>query len=176
MILQIPYRSLVLLIGPAGSGKSSFARQRFRETQIVSSDTCRAMLIDDDRNQAVSGDAFELLHQIVDKRLALKRLTVVDATNLKYKARQPLLSMAARHHFPAIGLVFDIPEEICRKQDAARHRQVGADVVAHQHRSLHHALPGMGAEGFASVVVLSGVEEVDGLQLQVKTLRDRVQG
>ncbi len=38
MILRLPELSLVLLIGPSGSGKSSFARKHFKPTEIVSSD------------------------------------------------------------------------------------------------------------------------------------------
>ena len=44
MKLSLPDRCLVVLIGPAGSGKTTFARKHFRATQVLSSDAFRAML------------------------------------------------------------------------------------------------------------------------------------
>ena len=48
--LKIPELSLVTLIGISGSGKSTFARKHFKETEIVSSDRCRAIVSDDERS------------------------------------------------------------------------------------------------------------------------------
>ena len=42
MKITIPELSLVALIGPTGSGKSSFAAKHFQPTEVVSSDVCRA--------------------------------------------------------------------------------------------------------------------------------------
>jgi ABC-type dipeptide/oligopeptide/nickel transport system ATPase component len=80
MKLTVPELSLVVLIGPSGSGKSSFARQHFKPTEVLSSDYCRGLVSDDENNQAATTDAFEVLHFIGAKRLAAAHLTVVDAT------------------------------------------------------------------------------------------------
>ena len=64
MRLRIPNPSLVVLCGPAGSGKSTFAARHFPPTAIVSSDRCRAMLADDERDLSVSPEAFRLFHTI----------------------------------------------------------------------------------------------------------------
>ena len=52
--LSIPDFSLVVLIGPSGSGKSTFARRCFRPTEVVSSDACRALVADDETDQAAT--------------------------------------------------------------------------------------------------------------------------
>ncbi len=70
-IVKVPRRTLLVLCGPAGSGKSTFAAQRFPSTNIVSSDHCRAMICDDENNQQVNRDTFELFHLIIQKRLSL---------------------------------------------------------------------------------------------------------
>jgi protein phosphatase len=70
----LPRNTLVLLCGPAGCGKSTFAARHFLPTQIVSSDECRALVSDDPVNQAVSGHAFDLMHFIVDYRLVVGRV------------------------------------------------------------------------------------------------------
>ena len=60
--ISIPNLSLVVLIGPSGSGKSTFARKHFLPTEVLSSDACRGMVSDDENNQAVTNEAFALLH------------------------------------------------------------------------------------------------------------------
>ncbi len=57
MTLTIPEFSLVVLIGPSGTGKSSFARKHFRETEVLSSDRCRALVSDDQNDQAATEEA-----------------------------------------------------------------------------------------------------------------------
>ncbi len=83
MKISIPELSLVLLVGPSGGGKSSFARKHFLPTEVVSSDFCRALVSDNENDQSATGDAFDLLHEIIRKRLTRGRLTVVDATNVQ---------------------------------------------------------------------------------------------
>jgi protein phosphatase len=74
MPIAIPNLSLVILIGPSGSGKSTFARKHFRQTEVLSSDSCRGMVCDDENDQTVTHAAFELLHFIARKRLTLGHL------------------------------------------------------------------------------------------------------
>jgi len=76
MKITFPELSLVVLIGASGSGKSTFARQHFLPTEVISSDYCRGLVSDDENNQAATADAFELLHFIVAKRLTAGKLTV----------------------------------------------------------------------------------------------------
>ena len=51
MNLNIPELSLVVLIGPTGSGKSTFARAHFKPTEVISSDFCRGLVADDENDQ-----------------------------------------------------------------------------------------------------------------------------
>jgi protein phosphatase len=71
--LTLPDLSLVVLIGPSGAGKSSFARDHFKPTEVISSDFCRGLVADDENDQAATGDAFDVLHYVVGKRLARGR-------------------------------------------------------------------------------------------------------
>src|ERR1043166_2376086 len=98
MKISIPNLSLVVLIGPSGSGKSTFARRHFLPTEVLSSDACRGMVSDNENDQSATADAFEILHFIAARRLALGRLTVVDATNVQPEARAPLVALARKYH------------------------------------------------------------------------------
>src|SRR5579871_127021 len=120
MKLTIPDLSLVVLIGASGCGKSTFARRHFLPTETLSSDACRALVSDDENNQAATNDAFEVLHFIAARRLAAGRLTVVDATNVRPEARGPLVALARRYHCLPVAIVFDLPERICQERNRTR--------------------------------------------------------
>jgi diadenosine tetraphosphatase ApaH/serine/threonine PP2A family protein phosphatase len=131
--IVVPEQCLVLLVGIAGSGKSSFAARHFAETEVVSSDRCRALISDDETDQRATADAFALLRTIVAARLARGRLTVVDATNLDPESRAPLLALAREAHVQAVAIVLDPP--------------------------LRRGLGGLAAEGFAAVWTLRSARE-----------------
>ena len=131
MTITIPELSLVVLIGASGAGKSTFARSHFLPTETLSSDACRALVSDDENNQAATKDAFELLHFIAAKRLAAGRLTVVDATNVQAEARRPLVALARQYHCLPVAIVFDLPESVCQDRNRARpDRNFGPHVLA----------------------------------------------
>ena len=152
----------MLLIGAAGSGKSSFARKHFKNTEIVSSDALRAAVSDDESDQSASGDAFELLRLIATKRLRRGRLTVIDATNVQRQARRSLLGLAARNSAPATAVVLNLPLAACLARNQSRpDRHVSAEVVGKQAEDLLASLPGIGQEGFAHIYILENEEDID---------------
>lgn len=167
MILHLPSFSLVVLIGVSGSGKSTFAKRHFRPTEIVSSDHCRALLTDDENDQSATDDAFALLHWLTDKRLLRRRLTVIDATNVQKKARQPLLDLSRRHQCPAIAIVFDLPEGVLNQRRKTRLDRSFGDYVLHRQRAALWQTDWrwLEYEGFSQVVRLKTVEEVDGVEI-----------
>ena len=60
--LPLPELSLVVLVGPSSSGKSSFAASHFLPTEVISSDGCRGLVADDENDLNATGEAFDLLH------------------------------------------------------------------------------------------------------------------
>ncbi|WP_242906451.1 polynucleotide kinase-phosphatase [Actinomadura terrae] len=159
--IRLPEMGLVVLVGVSGSGKSHFARKHFAPTQIVSSDACRAMVSGDENDQSATGDAFDLLHYIVAKRLRRGLLTVVDATNVQSKARQSLLQLAKDHDVLTAAIVLDVPEHVAVERNAARpDRDLPEHVVPRQRRELRRGLRSLGRE-FRRVRVLTSVEEID---------------
>src|SRR5438445_7590544 len=162
MRISIAKLSLVVLIGPSGSGKSIFARRHFRPTEILSSDACRAMVSDEENNQAVTNDAFEVLHFITAKRLALGRLTVIDATNVQPEARKPLVELARKYHCLPVAIALNLPERLCQERNQLREeRDFGPHVVRQQVSQLRRSLRGLAREGFRHVFVLESPEEVE---------------
>jgi protein phosphatase len=171
MKITIPELSLVVLIGPSGSGKSSFGRKIFLPTEIVSSDACRGLVADDENDQSATNDAFDLLHTIVRKRLGRGRLTVIDATNVQPEARKSLVELAREYHVLPVAIVFDLPEKLCHERNAGRpDRQFGSHVVRNQVHQMRRSLRGLEREGFRYVFKLSSPEEVDGVTLERQPL------
>src|SRR5688572_2895847 len=162
MKISIPNLSLVVLIGPSGSGKSTFARRHFLPTEVLSSDACRAMVSDDENNQAVTAEAFALLHYVAAQRLALGRLTVVDATNVQPEARAPLVALARKYHCLPVAVVLNLPEEVCHERNRSRSaRSFGPHVIRNQRSQRRRSLRGLQREGFRHVFVLETPEAVE---------------
>ena len=162
MEITVPELSLVVLVGASGSGKSMFAGKHFKPTEILSSDACRALVSDNENDQAVTRQAFEVLHYIAGHRLSLGKLVVVDATNVQRDARRSLLRLAREHHVIPLAVVLNLPERLCRDRNAQRgDRNFGAHVVRQQVRQLRQSLRSLRREGFRQVHVLKSPEEVD---------------
>ncbi|MEP7272613.1 MAG: AAA family ATPase [Acidobacteriota bacterium] len=148
--IQIPYPSLVLLIGPAGAGKTTFALKHFLETEVVSSDRCRAMIIDDEADQRVSAQAFSVLRQITRYRLQNRRLTVIDATNLERSSRRSILTLAEVAQLPTVAILFDVGMDALKANNRKRSERVVPDsIIESQFAALQLARTQLSREGYA---------------------------
>ena len=116
---------------------------------MISSDTCRALVSDDANDQSATRDAFELLEFVARKRLAARRLTVVDATSVRPEDRAKLVRLAREFHAFAVAIVFDLPERVCQERNDRREdRDFGPRVVHNHVRLLRRSLKRLGREGF----------------------------
>jgi protein phosphatase len=175
MKIEIPDFCLVLLIGASGSGKSTFARKHFVPSEIVSSDTCRGLVSDDENDQAATADAFELLHTIVGLRLRRRKLTVIDATNVRAEDRKQAIAVARQWHALPAAIVVNPGEDICHARNKLRpDRAFGPHVVRNQTSALRRGLHGLKREGFGHIYVLNSVAEIDAARVdRVKLWNDR---
>ncbi len=164
--IKLPDFCLVLLVGCAGAGKSSFARQHFSKTEIISSDYCRALVCDDEQNQAASADAFALLHYLAALRLKNRRFTVIDATNLRQSERQKLRMLAKDYHAATVVIVINPGFETCLKQNAERkERVVPENIITDHNKALVYALSQMPNEAFLDIFTLNGVTEIKNVEV-----------
>jgi protein phosphatase len=170
-VIAVPSPGLVVLVGPAASGKSTLCERHFQPTQIVSPDACRDLVADDPADQRATYAAFELAHAIVEERLRRRRLTVLDATSLDESARVMLLSLAARHHLPAVAIALDLPLDECRRLDGRRAgRQVGSAVIARHAAAMRRAVTSLPREGFRSVHRVQSARDAAALRIAVVPL------
>ena len=142
--ITVPEFSVILLVGASGSGKSTFARKHFLATEVVSSDVCRGLVSDDENSLAATADAFALLQTLLELRLKRRRLTVVDATNVRPEDRAKLIDIAKRWHALAVAVVIDPGEEVCQARNRNRpDRDFGPHVVRNHMSLLRRGLRGM---------------------------------
>lgn len=162
MQINIPKLSLVVLVGASGSGKSTFARKHFLPTEILSSDYCRGLVSDDENDQSVTAEAFDVLNFIAAKRLAKGRLTVIDATNVQSEARKPSVQLAKSYHCLPVAIVLNLPEATCRQRNRDRaDRSFGPHVVRQQRSQLRRSLKTLKREGFRHIFVLESIEQIE---------------
>ncbi|MBQ6518067.1 MAG: polynucleotide kinase-phosphatase [Anaerolineaceae bacterium] len=164
--IEIPELSIVAMVGSSSSGKSTFASKHFAPTEILSSDFFRSMVADDETDQSVTKDAFELLHSAAEKRLAHGRLTVVDATNLNPEARKKIIENARNQNVFAAAIVLNLPEKIIQERNQNRaERNLPARVIQRHYQDVKRSLKYLKKEGFRYVYVLNSEEEINNTEI-----------
>lgn len=113
-------KELYMTFGISGSGKSTYVKDRFEKTEIVSSDKWRELITDDEKNQDCNGDAFHMFHLLIEKRMKYGRTVVADATNLRKKSRRVLLDLAKQYGYDTRIIVFHTSLEDALKRNKTR--------------------------------------------------------
>ncbi|WP_438828821.1 AAA family ATPase [Streptomyces klenkii] len=127
---------------------------RHASTSARSASTRRSNREDDPGNQDATGDAADVLKLILERRMARKINTVIDATNLEPSVRVELVRTAKRHGMPTVAVVVATPLPVCLERQGPRpdNRRVPEDVVRSQHRAMVHSHQRLAAEGFNTIV------------------------
>jgi alkanesulfonate monooxygenase SsuD/methylene tetrahydromethanopterin reductase-like flavin-dependent oxidoreductase (luciferase family)/predicted kinase len=157
----IPDPALVVLVGPSGSGKSSWAAGRYLAREIVSSDHLRTIVGSGEHDLDASADAFSLLGQIVAARAGRRLTVVVDTLGLDPQQRASYLERARRAGLPAIAVLFDTDPATCRARNSGRDRPVPAAVLAAQIRRLRSVAAELETEGWDLVVRVDGGDSAE---------------
>lgn len=153
--LRLPDPCLVVLVGAAGTGKSTWAGRWFAPNAVVSTDAMRAVVGLDEHDQRASKDAFHIVEEIVDARLRRGFTTVVDSTALEPKQRARWVAIARARGVPVHAVVLVVDEKVVRARNRGRPRPVPSAVVTKQLAALASTRAALGDEGF------DGVHEID---------------
>ena len=172
MNISVPEFSLIMLVGATASGKTTFAHKHFGDTEIISSDHCRALVSDDPTDQNVTPQAFAILHAILEARLQNRRLTVVDATNLQPNARRPIIDLARRHDCRITAIALDLPmQTLIQRNEHREDRSIPNHIVNRQHRSLSSAIRNMRRESIRNIYTIHTEEDADQATLVRQPMR-----
>jgi len=150
---ELPDNALIVLIGASGAGKSTLA-STWPASQVLSLDGLRGVVSDDPGCQGATGDAADVLKLILERRMARKLNTVIDATNLEQSVRVDLVMAAKRHGMPTVAVIVATPLSLCLARQDGRpdNRRVPEDTVRTQHKAMTYSHQGLGTEGFNTIV------------------------
>lgn len=150
--VRLPAPCLVLLVGPSGAGKTTWADARFAWNQVVSSDRLRAVVGVSEEDRRAGTDAFAVLDQIVEARLRRGLVTVVDSLGLDNDRRRAFRETAERHSVPCYAVAFDIDPAEAKARNRQKERPVPQKVLDGQLRRWVAVRGLLDGEGFAAVL------------------------
>jgi F420-dependent oxidoreductase-like protein len=149
--IRLAEGTLVVLVGPPASGKSTWAARHFPPYQVVSSDGLRAVVGTGEHDQRASKDAFDVLDLVVERRLRRRLTTVVDSLGTDPKRRRRWLAAAAKAGAPCVAVVFDVEQAVCRARNRARARPIPSRTMTSMLAAWPAARDGLHDDGFAAV-------------------------
>ncbi|SEP53715.1 Predicted kinase [Amycolatopsis saalfeldensis] len=142
---------VVLMVGPAGGGKSTVARELTAQRPHLE-------IVSYDREQAdgriVGAAAVARAHGRLRQCCAGGRGAVVDGTHRQPERRAAVQRIAVAHQLPTIALVVLPSLTRCLEQQLLRSRVVPESDVRAQHAAVTELLPSLPAEGYELVAVL----------------------
>ncbi len=123
--------ALIILVGPPGSGKSTWGKKFASDNNIeyVSTDSIRAEIGSGEADQSVSAAAFGIARNRVSTALNAGKNAMIDATNCNKKARRDWINIGRGAGAYVIAVAFEVPKEELIRRDAGRERQVGPDII-----------------------------------------------
>ena len=151
MELKLPAPCLIVLVGPSGAGKTTWAGEHFAAGEVVSSDGLREMVGAGEDDQSASPVAFDLLEEVVDERTRRRLTTVIDTLGLDDESRARWARKAHEAGMPAYAIVFDTPAEVCEARNAARDRSIPKTILKKQLTRFRRVTDRLDADGFDAV-------------------------
>ncbi len=139
------------MVGPAASGKSTWATANFDVGQVVSSDALRAQIGDGEHDMSASKDAFALVERIVRLRLGRQLTAVVDSLHIDADQRARWRTIAAEFGVPCVAVLMATPIAEMRARNKHRPLRVPDGVHASQLRKWLEVVAAVRDEPFAAV-------------------------
>lgn len=145
---------LIIMVGLPGSGKSYTIKNCINKSgifKVFSSDEYRLKICGDENCQDRNQEVFGHLYKDLKDALLSGYNCIFDATNVTRKDRRRIFSqIAGIPNVEVIAYVMRNPLEVCIKQDNAREKFVGEDVIK---KFLYRYEFPQRFEGFSDIVI-----------------------
>jgi protein phosphatase len=131
---KIPLHSLVIMVGPAGGGKTYWSNLKFAPYEVMSSEDIRYELTGDYQRLDANDTVFREIHRRTQLKLELGERVVVDATNLRKKDRLTLADIGTKVGVPIFYVVCNRDLDI-KLSNSNRSWRAGASgaITKHEH-------------------------------------------
>lgn len=127
---------LIILAGNVASGKSAFANKLMTDFYndfpriLLSSDSFRAVIGENENDQTVSKQVFEVLEWNAEYFLKQGYDVIIDSTAKTPKARKKFIDIAKKVGIKYIKCCyFKVPIEICKERNSKRERVVPDHII-----------------------------------------------
>jgi len=134
-------KELVIPIGPAGCGKSTYRMKNYSKYTLICPDLIRFKILDSENTKIYFDYEFESqvwkqVYILFDEAIKCGYNIYFDATNLTQKRRYPLVCRALRKGYKIHMIYFNIPLEVALERNTKRERKVPDEVIKEQFEKL----------------------------------------
>ncbi len=143
---------MIVLAGPSGAGKTTWAHEHFAANEVVSSDALRAVAGTGPEDQQASAAAFDLLERIVDERLRRGLTTVIDTLGFDEGRRLSWIERAHAAEIPIYAVLFDTPADECERRNTESPHPIPKSVLRKQIARYPKVAAAVPDEGFDGVL------------------------
>lgn len=172
--MNLDRRTLVLLSGPIGSGKSTFA-SKWLSVPAVSADSIREMISGNAADQTVSKEAFDILYTLVDVKMRNSFPVIIDNLNHNARTRRDWFKLADKYGYKKVVILFDkVDLKQCLAQNAGRSRAVNPDIVKKSYEVFHDGIKHLADDNLNDLLHAGDISEPFVFQDTSVTVNDSV--
>lgn len=142
-------RTLVLMRGISGCGKSTWLEEHNFSQYVLSADNIRLMIsapeVNIDGSMGISQKkntyVWSLLYTLLEKRMQNGEFTIIDATNIKRADMNKYKHLAKQYRYRIYCIdMTDVPLETCKQRNAVRqfYKRVHEEVIDRQYAELQN--------------------------------------
>lgn len=127
----------IMLVGVAGSGKSTYAKERQKEIDrciVLSSDAIRGELYGDESIQRDPAKVFQIMERRALDAARMGTSVIYDATNLSSRHRKHMVKQMSALGCTTECVICVATFEVCCERQLTRERKVPTDVIDRQIR------------------------------------------
>lgn len=149
--------TLYVMIGPAGSGKTTFANG-IRGADVISTDQLRKEMFGDEAVQGQAARVFRAAYHLTRMWLNMGLNVVFDATNTTTKTREELLKNVRGIDCHKVAIYMNTPRGECKFRNNKRERKVLNEVINRQDWQMERDAQTI-PEQFDEIIVVNGWKE-----------------